>query len=72
MQFLKTLGHWSQLGQYRKLPELKLHDLKDHWVRCPVCRGTGQNCIPQNNGRVDLFTCPNCNGRKTYYNGSVS
>ena len=68
MQYLKNLGHYSQLGQYRKLPKLKLHSTMNTIVTCPVCRGGGVNSTQHKNGQVSLIMCPNCKGRKIYHN----
>ena len=71
MFFSQNLGHNSQLGEIRKLPKLKLHSTLNTWVTCPVCRGGGLNSIPHQNGQVDLMFCPNCKGKKKYFNGDI-
>jgi len=68
MQYLKSLGHWSQLGERTKLPKLFLHSTTSTWVTCAVCRGTGQNSIPHQNGQVSLMLCPHCKGKKKWFN----
>ena len=62
------LGHWSQLGQFRKLPKLFLHSTMNTWVTCPICRGVGQNSIIHESGQVTLQLCPHCKGTKRYFN----
>ena len=71
MPYLKNLGHWSQLGAYRKLPELKLQSTTNTIVTCSVCRGHGFNSLQPNKitGQVPLIICPLCKGKKVYYNG---
>ena len=67
MQYLKNLGHWSQLGAYRKLPELKLQSTTNTIVTCSVCRGHGFNST--NHGySIYQIICPHCKGRKVYRN----
>jgi len=67
--FSQNLGHFTQLGQYKKLPKLFLHSTLNTWVTCSVCRGTGQNSIIHGNGQVSLRICPHCQGHKKYFNG---
>ena len=70
MKYLKNLGHYSQLGAYRKLPKLKLHSTMNTIVTCSVCRGQGFNSLQPNKitGQVPLVMCPHCKGRKVYHN----
>ena len=68
--YSQNLGHFSQLGKYKKLPKLFLHSTKNTWVTCSVCRGTGQNSIIHDSGQVDLRMCVNCQGRKKYFKGA--
>ena len=67
MQYLKNLGHYSQLGAYRKLPKLKLHSTMNTIVTCPVCRGGGTNSTNHGYSIYEIM-CPNCKGRKIYHN----
>ena len=68
MQYLKALGHWSKLGEYRQLPKLKLHSTMNTIVTCPVCQGGGVNTTTQSNGMTFLILCPHCKGKKIYRN----
>ena len=67
MFFSENLGHFSELGEIKKLPKLKLQSTLNTWVTCPVCRGGGLNTIYKNNGSVDLRFCPHCKGKKKYF-----
>ena len=71
MSYSQNLGHFSQLGEIRKLPKLKLHSTLNTWVTCRVCRGGGQTVTPQQNGQVDLMMCPHCKGKKKYFNNDT-
>jgi len=70
MQYLKNLGHYSQLGAYRKLPKLKLHSTMNTIVTCPVCRGGGTN-VTNHGYSICEIICPHCKGRKVYCNRMI-
>ena len=56
------LGPMNQLGPIRKLPKLFLHDTKNTYVTCPVCRGTKCNTIARENRTASIQYCSCCKG----------
>jgi len=66
--FSQNLGHFSQLGAFRKLPRLILQTTENTWVTCPLCRGGGLNSRIHDSGQVTLNFCPRCEGRKNISN----
>ena len=57
------LGLMNNLGPLRKLPKLFLHNTKNTYVTCTVCRGTKCNTIMHENGTATIQYCGCCNGR---------
>ena len=56
------LGPVNKLGPLRKLPKLKLHDTKNTYVTCPVCRGNRTQTI-YNEYSASIQYCPCCKGK---------
>jgi len=63
------LGPMNNLGPLRKLPKLFLHDTKNTYVTCPVCRGTKCNTIAHENGTASISYCSCCKGTGIIFNG---
>jgi len=57
------LGPINKLGPLRKLPKLFLHDTKNTFVTCPVCRGHKTSTIAHQNGTASIEYCPCCKGK---------
>jgi len=56
------LGPINKLGPLRKLPKLFLHDTKNTFVTCPVCRGNRCSTI-YNDYTASIQYCPCCKGK---------
>jgi len=63
------LGPINKLGPIRKLPKLFLHDTRNTYVTCPVCRGTKCNTTAHENGTASIFYCSCCQGTGIIFNG---
>jgi len=56
------LGPINKLGPLRKLPKLFLHDTRNTYVTCPLCRGKRTMNI-YNEYTASIQCCPSCKGK---------